>query len=47
MLALLLSLLPQTAAAPHGIGTEWLVPVAVLVPFLLLIVIVLAGRRRV
>ena len=46
MLSLLL-LLPQTAPASHGVGTEWLPIVSIVAPFLLLLVIILAGRKRV
>lgn len=43
---MLLSLLPQTAA-PVGVGSEWLTIAAIVIPFLLLIAIMIAGRKRV
>ncbi len=46
LLALIVAL-PQTPAVPHGIGREWLPIASVLVPFLLLVIIIYAGRHRV
>ena len=46
MLPLLL-LLPQSAPAPSGLGIEWLPVVSIVLPFLVLIAILLMGRKRV
>ena len=43
----LLALLPQVAPVPDGVGTEWLPIAAIVLPFLLLLAILIAGRKRV
>ena len=44
---LALFLLPQALPAPTSVGTEWLTVAAFVLPFLLLVAILAAGRRRI
>lgn len=43
----LLLLLPQSAPSSSGIGLEWLPIVSIVLPFLVIVAILMMGRKRV